>query len=406
MGAQVSRTQTQVEQYSSAELYNNFKTECNAQLSNKVENLTINLAGSNVGNITIAQNGTADAACIIQNGIKQLAETIFNEVQTSTASSKSFNLGFKASFSKSTSITEIEQVIQNNIDNLCSSTVDNYVGNVTYNISTSTTGNIEIIQTGQVQSVCAVSNIGEMTSKVDVDTQIDTTAGKSKFFGGDAIWVFAFVIIVVAVIGMIGSIFGNFGNDSGLTEDELSDEAKENGCLPYPCDGKTGDELKKCQVQFPRTDAYCPVKDNSPIVTVEGIEGMPVAPSTAYYTAQSSYPSSVPSQGSYPSSVPSQGSYSSSVPGQGSYSPSQGSYPSSVASQGSYPSSVPSQGSYSSSVPSQGSYSSPPSQGSYSSPPSQGSYSSPPSQGNYSSPPSQGSYSSSTSTVYTTARSE
>ena len=416
MGAQVSRTQTQVEQYSSAELYNNFKTECNAQLSNKVENLTINLAGSNVGNITIAQNGTADAACIIQNGIKQLAETIFNEVQTSTASSKSFNLGFKASFSKSTSITEIEQVIQNNIDNLCSSTVDNYVGNVTYNISTSTTGNIEIIQTGQVQSVCAVSNIGEMTSKVDVDTQIDTTAGKSKFFGGDAIWVFAFVIIVVAVIGMIGSIFGNFGNDSGLTEDELSDEAKENGCLPYPCDGKTGDELKKCQVQFPRTDAYCPVKDNSPIVTVEGIEGMPVAPSTAYYTAQSSYPpgqgsysSSVPSQGSYPSSVPSQGSYppgqgsySSSVPGQGSYSssvPSQGSYSSSVPSQGSYPSSVPSQGSYSSSVASQGSYpSSVASQGSYSSVPSQGSYSS--------SVPSQGSYSSSTSTVYTTARSE
>ena len=264
MGAQVSRTQSTVEQYSSAVLYNEFKTECNAQLSNKVENLTINLAGSNVGNITIAQKGTADAACIIQNGIKQLAETIFNNVQQSTASSKTFNLGFTASFSKSTTITEIEQVITNNINNLCSSTIDNYVGNVTYNISTSTTGNIEITQTGQVQAVCAVSNIGEMTSKVDVDNQIDTNAGKSKFFGGDAVWIFAVVIIIVAVIGLFGSIFGKFGNDAGLTEDELEEEAMENGCLPYPCDGKTGDELQKCQVLFPRNDLYCSVQNQNP----------------------------------------------------------------------------------------------------------------------------------------------
>ena len=279
MGIQASRTQTKVEQYSSAVLYNDFKTECNAQLSNKVQNLTINLAGSNVGDITIAQKGTANAACIIQNGIKQLAETIFNNVQESTASSKTFNLGVSVSFSKSTTVTEIEQVITNNINNLCSSTIDNYVGNVTYNISTSTTGNIEIIQTGDVQAVCAVSNVGEMTSKVDVDNQIETNAGKSKLFGGDAVWIFAAVIIIVAVIGLFGSIFGKFGNDTGLTEDELEEEAMENGCLPYPCDGKTGEELQKCQVLFPRNDLYCSVQNQNPPSSVS--QAMPSSVSQA-----------------------------------------------------------------------------------------------------------------------------
>lgn len=250
LGASFNAARSRIEQSSNIQLLSRNETGCTSYTSNVISNYGLNISGSSIQDITIAQSGTSSADCIINNNITAVSSQLFDALQNTTAASDRggiLNVGVQVDLSSSTTVTDIEAAIETSIRNLCSAETSNLATNFNWNISNSSVGNITISQNADAASSCVISNLSYLNAYSQQMIQQNTNAGGKR--DGAIIGLVIFVVIVVAVISLLGALLGGFGKT----------KTEEAGCLPYPCDLKSGADYVQCAKDIPFDPTlYCP----------------------------------------------------------------------------------------------------------------------------------------------------
>ena len=278
MGPALSASRSQVEADSLFSLINRNETSCTAFTSNNLSNINFNVSGSTIPQgITISQTGTSSASCIIDNNVSIISQQVFDALQNTSADTGRkglLNLGIQVNLSSSSTITDIEAAIESSITNLCSAETSNLGTNFNFNISNSSVGEIVVEQNADAQSSCVISNLSYLNAYSQQMIEQNTNAGGKR--DGAIIGLVVFVVIVVAVISLLGALLGGFGKK----------KTEEAGCLPYPCDLKSGADYVQCANDIPFDPTlYCPPMIPMAAAPIGVAASPPAAPATTPLSA-------------------------------------------------------------------------------------------------------------------------
>lgn len=193
MGANLSASFNAVNQNSINNVYQRSSSECNADCTNKISNVNVNITdGSDVGNVTFTQECSAQALCTLRSDLKTVAAQQLKSRQAGSADTTCWAL-FCANASSNITNQVMENTTTQIITNTCNATSENLLTDVNVLISGSTVGDVAFDQTSQgAVANCSISN--------SASASINQSAESTQTASGS---ISVFVVIIIAIVIII-----------------------------------------------------------------------------------------------------------------------------------------------------------------------------------------------------------
>lgn len=250
MGASVSvATSNQIQQTAVKQTTVN-NNECITTLQQNIKDVSFNIIGSNIDEISVVNRASLDVACVFNNNIDSISQTLLTQAAENATETEGGGfllpitpLGVNIAVTESTTVSELSVEIEQLINNVCSTNVQQSVQGVTFNVFNSDIGTVAVGNFADVKSQCIVENLAKIETQSEIVQEATNTAGGRS----GILYVIIIVVVIIAAIIALVSIFSSFRKK----------------CEPIPpgCSSLQGQKLADClaKVQPQPKKGFCPV---------------------------------------------------------------------------------------------------------------------------------------------------
>lgn len=231
MGQSFSKTDIDNIYRSQNELVNNASQDCIASQKIGIYNIDLTFENTRVGDIEFAQQSVVDPVCVFESNVSLVASNIVDQISevanNDTGVLPFYPIGIGVDITNIKNEVELENVIRNEIQQLCQFTSDLEISNVTLTFAESKVGDIIFKQEGDVKGQCMLTNLATLQAQANVMQNNDVDNGKVRNLSTIIITVVIIIAVIVVFVALLGAIRGkkNKGDDTDICA-ELKGEEK------------------------------------------------------------------------------------------------------------------------------------------------------------------------------------